>query len=307
MIDILMAVYNGEKYIRKQLDSITSQTAANWKLFISDDGSTDGTYKILQEYQKCYPERIVLQRTEKNSGSADKNFFKLLSKAEHNYIMFCDHDDVWHPRKIEETYRKMLELEGTVKNKPLLVHTDAKVVDDNLEVINNSLFRMQGLNPRASELNNLLVQNIVTGCTMMVNKQLIDMLKPLPKFDIMHDWWFALVACCLGKIEFLPKKTILYRQHGKNQVGAKDVKNIKYNITRFFDKEGTKKVLDDTYKQAEEFLKIYEPLLTADQKKLIKDYIKIPRLSKTKKIGMLFKHNFFKHGLSRKIGQFLFI
>lgn len=306
MIDILMAVYNGRDYIKDQLDSITAQTAANWKLFIRDDGSTDGTYEILKAYQEEYPERIVIERSEENSGSADKSFFKLLSKVEHNYIMFCDQDDVWHPRKIELTYRKMLEAENIEKNKPLLVHTDAKVVNKNLKVISNSLFRMQGLNWRATRLNNILVQNVVTGCTMMVNKQLIDMLKPFPKFDIMHDWWFALIACCFGKIEFLPEKTVLYRQHDKNQVGAKNMNSIKYKIHRFLDKENIKKVLADTYKQAEEFLSIYEPLLSADQRRVIKDYIQIPKLSKMKKIGMLFKRNFFKNRLSRKIGQILF-
>lgn len=306
MIDILMAVYNGKDYIREQLDSITAQTAANWKLFISDDGSTDGTYEILKEYQSYYPERIVLHRFDKNSGSADRNFFKLISMVEHNYIMFCDHDDVWHPRKIEQTYRKMLEIESVEKNKPLLVHTDAKVVDENLDVINSSLFKMQNLNPKADKLNNLLVQNIVTGCTMMVNKALIDMLKPIPQYDVMHDWWFALIACCFGKIEFLPKKTILYRQHGDNQVGAKNFRSLGYKIYRFFDKERTKKVLNDTYKQAEEFLSIYGPLLNVNQKKIIKAYVKIPTLNKFQRIGTLFKYNFFKYGFSRKVGQFLF-
>ena len=99
MIDILMTVYNGEQYVVPQIESILNQTDSNWKLFIQDDCSTDRTVELIEPYVRRYPERITLLRNEKNSGSAQKNFFSMLPLVEHSYCMFCDHDDVWKPRK----------------------------------------------------------------------------------------------------------------------------------------------------------------------------------------------------------------
>ena len=94
MIDILMTVYNGEQYVVPQIESILNQTDSNWKLFIQDDCSTDRTVELIEPYVRRYPERITLLRNEKNSGSAQKNFFSMLPLVEHSYCMFCDHDDV---------------------------------------------------------------------------------------------------------------------------------------------------------------------------------------------------------------------
>lgn len=214
MIDILMTVYNGEQYVVPQIESILNQTDSNWKLFIQDDCSTDRTVELIEPYVRRYPERITLLRNEKNSGSAQKNFFSMLPLVEHSYCMFCDHDDVWKPRKVEMTVRRMMELEqANGQDTPLLVHTDLAVADENLKVLSDSMFRSQNLNRKGNRLNNLLVQNNVTGCTMMVNKALVDMVGPAPKHAVMHDWWMALIAACFGKIGFVRQATILYRQH----------------------------------------------------------------------------------------------
>ena len=217
MIDILMTVYNGEQYVVPQIESILNQTDSNWKLFIQDDCSTDRTVELIEPYVRRYPERITLLRNEKNSGSAQKNFFSMLPLVEHSYCMFCDHDDVWKPRKVEMTVRRMMELEqANGQDTPLLVHTDLAVADENLKVLSDSMFRSQNLNRKGNRLNNLLVQNNVTGCTMMVNKALVDMVGPAPKHAVMHDWWMALIAACFGKIGFVRQATILYRQHRAN-------------------------------------------------------------------------------------------
>ena len=103
MIDILMTVYNGEQYVVPQIESILNQTDSNWKLFIQDDCSTDRTVELIEPYVRRYPERITLLRNEKNSGSAQKNFFSMLPLVEHSYCMFCDHDDVWMRRWVGVT------------------------------------------------------------------------------------------------------------------------------------------------------------------------------------------------------------
>ena len=254
MIDILMTVYNGEQYVVPQIESILNQTDSNWKLFIQDDCSTDRTVELIEPYVRRYPERITLLRNEKNSGSAQKNFFSMLPLVEHSYCMFCDHDDVWKPRKVEMTVRRMMELEqANGQDTPLLVHTDLAVADENLKVLSDSMFRSQNLNRKGNRLNNLLVQNNVTGCTMMVNKALVDMVGPAPKHAVMHDWWMALIAACFGKIGFVRQATILYRQHRANEVGAKNARSLSYNARRLAEREQARKVLNDTYLQAREF------------------------------------------------------
>ncbi|MDO4731239.1 MAG: glycosyltransferase family 2 protein, partial [Clostridia bacterium] len=183
MVDILMATYNSEKYIKEQLDSILSQTIANWRLVIRDDCSSDNTLEILKAYEAKYPEHIFVHQAKTNSGGADKNFFELINYALYDYVMFCDQDDVWENNKVELSLKKILALEQQYGNIPLLVHCDAKVVDDELNLISNSLFDFEQLSKTNTSINKLIAQNNVTGCTMMVNKTLLDMIKSPHKND----------------------------------------------------------------------------------------------------------------------------
>lgn len=308
MIDILMTVYNGERYVIPQIESILNQTDSNWKLFIQDDCSTDRTVELIEPYVKRYPERITLLRNEENSGCAQKNFFSMLPLVEHSYCMFCDHDDVWKPKKIEMTVRRMMALEqANGEDTPLLVHTDLTVTDENLKVISDSMFRTQNLNRKGDKLNNLLVQNNVTGCTVMVNKALVDMVGPTPEHAVMHDWWMALIAACFGKIGFVRQATILYRQHRTNEVGAKNVRSLSYNARRLANREQAKKVLTDTYLQAKEFEQRYHALLKPQDLELLQVYQSLPYFGKLRRISILFRYHLFKHGFARVLGQLLLV
>lgn len=176
MIDILLAAYNGKRFIEEQIESILSQTYQNFNLIIQDDDSNDGTIEILKSYKERYPDKIKVFFNKKNTGSCVKNFLNLIQKSQNEYIMFCDQDDIWVKDKIAITVKAMKELEKEVENKgmPLLVHTDLKVVDENLKLICNSLFQYQKMNYKKDKLNNLLAQNIITGCSIMCNRNLID-------------------------------------------------------------------------------------------------------------------------------------
>lgn len=307
MIDILMAVYQGEAYVAEQIESILKQTYTDWTLLIGDDGSKDRTMEILSAYEAKYPSKIRVIPNKVNSGSAQANFFRLLSLSKAAYAMTCDHDDVWLPDKVEKTMAEMKRLEQeNPPGTPILVHTDLEVVDENLRTIASSMFRLQNLDSRRVSLPKLLAQNVVTGCTMLANRPLLDLAKDPPGSAIMHDWWLALVAAAFGRIGFVPKPTIRYRQHGNNEVGAKNVRDPKYVAARLSKTEQIHKVLTDTYRQAAGFYGRYQDKLTEEQAKLVLGYAKMPEYGKLRRMAHLLCNGHGKNGLVRKAGQLLF-
>lgn len=218
---ILLATFNGEQYIREQLDSLFQQTNQNWHLFIHDDGSADQTIAIIHKYQLRFPDRITILGGRATGNSRD-NFFYLLSQVEAPYYFFCDQDDAWLPEKIEKTYQRMKEIEE--KELPCLVFTDLRVVDESLNCIAEKMEYYQKLNYQDLSFKQLMVQAAVTGCTMMINQVLRNrMLLSSDHNDIiMHDWWASMIAAKFGKISCLNEPLVLYRQHSGNSVGARD-------------------------------------------------------------------------------------
>lgn len=306
MIDILMATYNGEKFLRPQLDSILQQSNQDWRLMIRDDCSTDETVEVIKEYQLLRPEQIRLIQAEQPSGSAQNNFFQLLQYSSAEYTMFADQDDVWLPQKIQLTLDKMQQMvQQYGAETPLLVHTDLAVVDSFLRILNPSLFQMQNMDAARNKLNNILVQNIVTGCTMMVNRPLLDLVTEIPKHAVMHDMWLALVAAAFGEIGFVDRATMLYRQHGDNANGAKNVKTISYTIQKLRRMKEIHANLLEQYHQAREFLSLYEKLLKPEQKALLQAYSSLENSGVLKKINVLTNYQLYKKGFIRKAGQVL--
>lgn len=221
-IDILLAAYNGERFLKEQIDSILSQTYKDWHLLIRDDGSTDATIQIIKSYAAKYPDKIRFVEDNLGNLGVGQNFGRLLELCESEYIMFCDQDDVWLPEKIEKTFSKVKEAEKSYPDTPVLVFTDLKIVDENLKVIADSLHSYHKIDPvKESLLKNLIFHSFVTGSTIMINKKLRDISIPVPQFSRMHDWWVALNAAKNGKIIYIPQATVLYRQHPKNVVGSK--------------------------------------------------------------------------------------
>ncbi|MCK4906728.1 MAG: glycosyltransferase family 2 protein [Spirochaetes bacterium] len=226
-IDILLATYNGEQFIAEQLESILSQTYTNWQLIIRDDGSTDDTQKILKKYKKKYSEKIKLIKDKHQNLGSMLNFSVLMGESKADYIAFSDQDDVWEKDKLEVSMKAMQTAEKkNGKKSPLLVHTDMKVVDEELNEIHESFWKYQKHNPVKKGSEFLMVQNNTNGCTMLFNKELKDMAFPIPDEAIMHDWWVAIVASEFGKIVALENKTVLYRQHYSNRLGAKRINII---------------------------------------------------------------------------------
>jgi glycosyltransferase involved in cell wall biosynthesis len=221
MIDILLATYNGEKYLNQQIDSILAQTCKDFRLLIRDDSSSDNTINIIKNYISKFPDKIRLIVDNKGRLGIAQNFAALLESSQSEYIMFCDQDDVWLADKIELTLNAMRTAEKNYPGLPLLVHTDLRVVDENLNIIADSLWHLIGIDTRtASNLDKLIVRNSVTGCTMMINSKARDISLPIPQEAPIHDWWMAMNVAKLGKIIQITVPTILYRQHSGNVISA---------------------------------------------------------------------------------------
>lgn len=305
-IDIIMATYNGETYLKEQIDSILENTFTDWTLTICDDGSKDRTIPIVKEYEEKYKGKIILHQNEKNLG-VKLNFFEGMKRSKADYIMFCDQDDVWKKDKIQITYDKMLELEKKQKKEiPLAVFTDANIVDEKLELLKESFFEAGALDTKKIDLAHILMENKLIGCTLMINKSVANRFNTLPTHVRMHDWWIAILVSSFGVIEFLNQKTLLYRQHGENVIGGNQ-NFFTYFKSRISSLKKQKQVLLLTQKQAECFYQIYQKELSPHSKQLIYDFANLHKMNFIKRRYLLFKHRYFKTGFIRNIGVFILI
>ena len=169
-IAILMATYNGEKFLREQIDSLFTQTYQDWHLYVHDDGSTDSTISIVKEYIDNHPGRITLMDYP-SQGGACKNFLSMLDRVDAPYYMFCDQDDVWLPEKIEREYSEIRELERReVSLKPIVVYSNLIVTDSDLNIISPSLWEIAGIYPEfVNSFGEMAANTLMSGCTMIFN------------------------------------------------------------------------------------------------------------------------------------------
>lgn len=211
MISIAMATYNGEKYLRRQLDSIISQTYQDIEVIIVDDASTDDTVAILEEYIKKNA-NIRLFRNFHNLGIV-KTFERALSLCKGEYIALSDQDDVWFSNKLEVLLANIGD--------SLLIHSDATLVNKNVEVAELSNFAAAKKDKFKAQFTDYLISNNVTGCTALFPRRLLDLALPIPEKFYIHDHYLALVASYYGTITFVDMPLIYYRQHDNNSIGAK--------------------------------------------------------------------------------------
>lgn len=308
MIAILMATYNGEKYLTEQIDSIINQTYKDWKLYFRDDGSNDETVNIINKYCEEYPNKLFLIKDNLECKSASKNFIQMLNYIagfeEFDYFMFSDQDDVWKEDKIEKTLT-IIEQEN---NKiPILVHTDLEVVDSKLKTLSKSFINYRNLDVNKKDLSHLLIQNNVTGCTMLFNRKLLEKINNNSNCIAMHDWWLTLIATTFGKIKFLNESTIYYRQHSNNVVGATKATSLSFIINRLFQSNHVKKTLNMSIEQAIVFYNEYKNDITKQQREILEKFISIKNSNKFKKIYVIIKNNFLKQGLIQIIGELMYI
>jgi len=309
-IAILLATYNGGRFLQPLLDSLFAQTEQDWQLLVSDDGSTDDTLALLEACRAAHPGRVCLLPRREGKGGSKGNFLYLTRcAADYPYLMYCDQDDVWKPDKIARTLAKMREVEDGRPDVPCLVHTDLAVVNADLSLRHESFFRSSWLDCRRCGLHQLLIQNIVTGCTMMINASLRQLaLLPMEEEDmLMHDWWIALLAAGLGRIGFLPEQTILYRQHGGNVVGAKEVRSLRYMAGWTRRLAGNRQSLVNTQRQAAALERAAGALLSPGQRRMVQAYARIGQKGKLGRLLVVARYGIWLTGWKRRIGEILLI
>lgn len=233
MIEILLPVYNGEKYLAEQIESILAQTYNEWILKIRNDGSKDGSQAIIDRYCNTYPDKIVMIDSPKENVGLVQSINYLQAAEPHgDYIMFADQDDVWLPDKLEVSINEIKTLEKDNLGKPAMICTDATCVDANLNVINPSFFESQRFPyDTFDDVNKMIALNVIQGCTITINRHAVKYIFPMPLIMSIHDMWIGVNCTHFGKIKYLHHSTILYRQHLTNVVGSIDV-SLKYYFYR---------------------------------------------------------------------------
>ena len=275
-VQVLMSTYNGEMFIREQIDSIIKQDYSNIELLIRDDGSTDGTIHIIDEYATKY--NNIKYYLGKNLGSC-QSFFDLLINADTNsdYYAFADQDDYWLPNKIS---RAIEAIEKENIHKYLMYASKAIVVDENL----NPLKSKNRKEPIIPGFGNALVENVCIGCSIVFNNQLFNLIiDKIPKNAFMHDWWLYLVTSCFGEIIYDNESCLLYRQHNNNVIGMKDG-FVAHWIKRFSNYGKMKKIRE---LQLCEFNNLFS--LNDNKQKIVKDLIQTKHSIKARIIVLKLK------------------
>ncbi len=306
-VAIVMATYNGEQYISEQIDSIMKSSYQDFELFIFDDGSKDHTLSILQEYALQYPNKIHVHQNAENQGVVS-NFLHGLCMTTMDYVMFCDQDDVWKPDKIAMTLKRMRNMEAQMNRSiPMVVFTDAVMVDQDLKTISNSFFCSTHLNPCKTDLPHMLMENKLIGCTVMVNAALRKILQGsrLPSNARYHDWWIGLIAASMGKVCYIREGTLLYRQHGGNAVGGLNFGE--YIKNRISSLERQKEALRALSLQAEEFISIYQEILSEEKLDILQSFASLDKMGYVKRRKTILRYKFYKTGLIRNIGLMIII
>jgi glycosyltransferase involved in cell wall biosynthesis len=258
---ILLATYNGEKFLHEQIESLFAQTHKNIRILVRDDGSQDETLEILANYAATYPNIIQVMQGP-NLGFVG-NFLELIAAAPREAMayFFCDQDDVWLPGKIAAACAKL----QAIPSGPALYFARLSVVDEDLKALH--------LSPLVSRwsLGNALLESQVTGCTMALNQEGMKLLQSeRPRADqlVAHDWWAYLVLSALGRLVYDPEAHILYRQHGQNSLGAarSRFQELQQRWNNYRQGRWAKRRPEP---MVAHFLELYRTRLSADQVRLI--------------------------------------
>lgn len=298
-----MATYNGEAYLAEQLDTLLAQTYKNWELWVRDDGSIDDTVEILKSYQVRHP-NISIYTNLTGTRGACSNFAALFQMAKLDervkYVMFCDQDDAWLPNKIEVTLNEMRRQEDSHPGEPVMIYGDLELVDDCGRATGHSL-RLKN----KVDLKNLVSFNYVLGCTVMINRAMLQKIGNIPEQAVNHDYWIALVASMYHSA-YISKKLIRYRQHTQNASGnVADNDSLSARIRRHITQpqheiEASKAKLS----MLNEFYKLYADELETKKRAMLEEYLHAYDSGRLQVCYLILKYQMFKKGFFQSLMTF---
>jgi hypothetical protein len=313
-VDIICSVLNGERFLPDFLRSLADQTYPHWRLWLRDDGSSDATVAIFERAAAADPRIRIMHIGGPRLGVAQSFGWALQrTPPDASYVFTADADDVWLPTKIERTLAAMLQAErehGT--SMPILVHTDLTVVDVDLNVRHPSFWTYTDREPEPATLRRVIVRNAATGPTVLINRALRDKVGATPVEATHHDWWYALVAAAVGRSVAIRESTVLYRQHGANDVGATAKEDVHVgNLSRivrdgFARRQQFRAGIEKTAAQARALLERYGNELSPEDRAFLLDYSMIPRRSFVRrKLEVLRLRALPEYGFIRTVGALL--
>lgn len=308
-IDILLATYNGARFLSLQLDSLINQTYPQIHIYIRDDGSNDDTLEIVKSYQYRFPKKITLIEGEINKNKATGNFSILMNYSTADYILFSDQDDIWELDKVEKMYHKITAVEALSPNMPVYIFSDLKMIDEKGNEIASSLWEKEGINPKNTKLGNLLTQNVANGCASIINKKLLELGKEIPQGVLMHDHWLIILASVAGVVDYITDKTINHRIHQSNSSRAEsEIKKERNrslmsiikgeNLDNYYQKLKTQAILIKQRLQENSFL-------SKEVEAVFIDFIELKNYSFIKRKKVILKNDFLKNSPAASLNWWL--
>jgi len=305
---ILLAVFNGEKHLPALLDSLKAQTDSAFSVLVQDDGSDDGSPALLDALFRADSRFLPGCESGRHLGAAG-NFLSLIRQADAALVFLCDQDDVWEPEKVAVLKQAMTESVGRYgAGTPILVHSDCSLIDEDGCQTGDSFFRHQGWDPKAVTLPRLLVQNNVTGCTLVMNRPLCRLVAEhgRAKDLFMHDWFIALTAASFGRVVFIPRALTAYRQHAGNEIGASRLGLLARGFRALAGSKKARRRILLTYTHTQVFCRLYGDLLPEEARRITSAYLatramqKIPRVMAVRRLGCIMQSPV------TRLGQMLF-
>ena len=306
--EILLAVCNGERFLPALLDSLRKQTVSGFSVLFQDDGSGDRSPDILRALSEADP-RFHSGACSGQKLGAMGNFFSLIRQSRADALLLCDQDDIWEPDKVSRLCSALAQAEQKWgADAPLLIHSDCRVIDENGQMIHESFFRHQGWDPGAVTLPRLLVQNNVTGCTLIMNRALADLVSAHadPEKLFMHDWFIALTAAAFGHVIFLDQVLTQYRQHGGNAIGASTKNQLRRGLDSLSRQERVRARLQLNYSHTRAFTEAYGDLLPESARRITESFLRTETMPRVRRVLTVQRMGCTMQSPAARLGQMIF-
>ena len=293
MIDILMATYNGSKYIEDQISSLRRQSFTDWRLLVHDDGSSDDTVSKLKA-NSYIDNRIEVIEDGIVFSSAGGNFFHLLKFVKKKYIIFCDQDDIWFDNKLRVMIDNIISLDTDA---PIAVFAGGFLLDNEQGPTKHEIYSY-----RPDHLREQLFLNAgLQGCSLMFNKQLLNIITQYKGSIAMHDHLITIAALTFGSIIYIDQKLMWYRQNHDDKATANMETNRKRRwLKNIIDKQP---VIDLAhYKVVQDFYNCFQTEIELEKKKLFTEYLSFPKTKNFfRKINVIYRNKFSLGGNMNKL------